>query len=175
MAHIWVREDSQWAVLPLNCALFSLQRRKALAHPSGLSPDWEKEIMLVRSGGPSDESWILLAGAQADVRVNGIRLNPGIRSLRDCDEIRVAGSGLFFFSTECLAVVEPFAGSSADSFCPRCRQAMHPGHPSVKCPACGVWYHQSEDFPCWTYAETCALCPQATDMEAGYRWAPEEM
>lgn len=171
MAHIWVREESQWAVQPLNGSLFSLRHRRPLADPCGAA--YEEDITLMPSVGQAGESWVLLAGSNVDVRVNGIRLDLGIRSLRDRDEIRVAGAGLFYFSTERLAGIEPFAGSSPNAFCPRCRQAIESGHPSVRCPACGVWYHQSEDFPCWTYSETCALCPQTTNMDGGYGWAPE--
>lgn len=177
MAHIWVYEESQWAVLPLDGALFSLGHRRPRARSTGSNAprDYEKDVLIMSVGEPSKDSWVLLAGPGSEVHVNGARIRLGVRCVRDCDEIRVAGAGLFYFSTERLAAVEPFAGSSSNAFCPRCRQEIASGQPSVKCPACGVWYHQSEDFPCWTYSETCALCPQTTSMEGGYRWMPEEI
>ena len=83
-------------------------------------------------------------------------------------------SGLRF--CEKLAVIEEYTGAGSTAYCPRCKQALAKGQPSVRCPQCGILYHQlSEDLPCWTYSETCALCPQPTDMSAGYRWTPEEL
>jgi len=173
MAHIWILDESEWAILPLDGSLFSLRRRRSIADPSRGEIAWEEEVTLLPAEGRDRDSYALLAGGNADVRVNGIRLNLGIAFLRDRDEIRVDGKSLFYFSTERLALLAPFPGSASDAFCPRCRQPIDPGHPSVKCPGCGVWYHNSGDFPCWTYSETCALCPQATPMDAGYRWTPE--
>jgi hypothetical protein len=174
MAHIWVFVGSEWAVLPLNGMLFSLRQRRSLAQQSGESTAWREEVLLIPTARRT-ELWVLLAGVKADVRINGIRLSLGIRCLRDRDEIRVGGTDLYYFSTESLAVAEPFPGSPPNTFCPRCRQAIAPGDAAVKCPACGVWHHKSEDLPCWTYSETCALCSQVTAMDAGYRWTPEGM
>jgi hypothetical protein len=175
MAHIWVRDGSQWSILQLDGGPFNLAHDPPRVYVAGAAAFRDKDVLLAEASDEAGESWVLVAGSEADVRVNGIRLSLGIRCLRDRDEIRIEGRGIFYFSTERLAAVEPFAGSSGDAHCPRCRQKIEPGNPSVQCPACGVWYHQSEDFPCWTYSETCALCPRTTDMDEGYRWAPEEI
>jgi len=175
MAHIWVFDESKWAVLPLNSTLFSLRQQRSVAPQSRESTAWEEEVLLIPTGHRAGETWVLLAGPKAGASINGVRLSLGIRSLRDRDEIRIGGERLFYFSTERLAVMEPFPGSAPNAFCPRCRQAIASGDLAVKCPACGVWHHKSEDLPCWTYSETCALCPQATAMDAGYRWTPEGM
>ncbi len=174
MAHIWVCDDSGWAILPLSRAIFSLVARRSLDLQGGVSVDWRREVSLAPCAGPDGESWVLLAGARADVRVNGIRVSAGIISLRDRDEIRVAGDGPFFYSTERLALTEPFPSSGPAAFCPRCRQQIKPGHSSVRCPGCGVWHHMSEDLPCWQYGPTCVLCDQTSSPDAGYRWTPEE-
>ena len=43
----------------------------------------------------------------------------------------------------------------------------------VVCPGCEVLHHESPERRCWTYAERCVLCPQATDLDGGLRWTPE--
>lgn len=119
------------------------------------------------------EAWLLLA-APGQALVNGQPVWLGLRVLRDRDEIQFTGGGSLFFSTESLARVMDFPGAPKQVFCPRCRDRIEPG-PAVKCPACGVWHHQLGDRPCWTYAETCALCPQPTALNAGFQWTPERL
>ena len=118
--------------------------------------------------------WTLLAGPQCMVRINAQPLGLGIRVLRDRDEISFAGQRCFF-STEEFARIVPFSGlAQPAAHCPRCKQRMEPGEPAVACPHCRAWHHQSEKYPCWTYATTCALCQiQSTALDAGYSWTPE--
>jgi hypothetical protein len=128
---------------------------------------------LLRSRSADGERWLVMCAARASVRLNGVLLRAGIRVLRDRDELQVDGFGRVYFSTEQLARVEPFAPGERAAVCPRCKQAIAAGSPAVCCPQCGVWYHQSDEFPCWTYAPRCVLCPQPTALDAGYRWTPE--
>ncbi len=77
---------------------------------------------------------------------------------------------------ERLARVEPFPGIGKTAICPRCQLKLEKEMLSVKCPNCSVWYHQTEDMPCWTYSEHCAICQQQeTTLDAGYQWTPEDM
>ena len=99
----------------------------------------------------------------------------GIVALSDRDEIRPADGLPLFFSTETLARVEPFPASGARGFCPRCKQHIEPGTPAVRCPGCSLWYHMSDEFPCWTYAPQCSACPQETALDADFRWTPEDL
>lgn len=118
-------------------------------------------------------SWTLLGGREASLRVNGHPLALGIRILRDRDEVSIAGQRCFF-SMEELARVVAFPGLAQPACCPRCKQRVEPGDLAVACPRCHAWHHQSEEFPCWTYDSTCALCQlQATALDAGYSWTPE--
>jgi Zn finger protein HypA/HybF involved in hydrogenase expression len=116
----------------------------------------------------------MISSANAGVSINGLPLTVGIRALADRDEIR-AGERAFYFSTESLAQVEDFPGSDNALFCPRCKQEIEKNTSAVRCPACSVWHHQTDELNCWTYAETCALCSQQTDLSAGFRWTPEEL
>ncbi|TDI46312.1 MAG: hypothetical protein E2P02_05105 [Acidobacteria bacterium] len=94
----------------------------------------------------------------------------GLRLLRDRDEVRLGLGQPWFFSTETLAVAPP---SDVARKCPRCKRDIKAGSEAVRCPGCDVWYHQSDEWPCWTYAETCVLCEQPTQFAAGYRFNPD--
>jgi len=75
-----------------------------------------------------------------------VPLHAGIRVLADRDEIRVAGLGRVYFSTERLACVTRFPGAAT----PRSVRAANKTSPpvaAVRCPACQRWYHQSDEYP----------------------------
>jgi hypothetical protein len=156
MAHLWMRDASTqdgWS-------------------PSALAGDARvlSAAALVRHA-VEPEGWVLI-GPRA-VRVNGASLDAGIRVLRDRDEI-VAGAGRIFFSSESLAAIVAFPAGAPPTFCARCKLAIAPGSPAVRCPQCVLWHHQSDELPCWTYAERCTMCDQPTALDAGFRWTPEE-
>jgi len=162
MAHLWLHDgdEDRWAVVPLEGDGFQL---------SGTS----SEIHLLPTPSAGGLNWVLLAGVDTEVAINGLRLKSGIRVLSDRDEISIAGRETYYFSTETLAAVQTFAGADRRLFCPRCKDEIAPGDASVKCPQCRLIHHQSEDRPCWTYAETCAACAQRSDLQHGYRWTPD--
>jgi hypothetical protein len=117
---------------------------------------------------------VLIAGTHRAVRVNGYPLATGLRVLAHRDEVRVAGAGVVWFSTERLARVVEFPGSSSPVQCARTKVTLTPGMPAVRCPQCRTWYAQSERFPGWTYGAHCVLCRQPTDLDAGFRWIPQD-
>ena len=119
--------------------------------------------------------WLLLAERDANVWVNGLPVVTGLRALHDRDEARVGAATPLYFSTERLARPEPLPSTDRALACPRCKQEIKPASSAVCCPDCGVWHHESGELPCWTYDATCALCPQPTDTDAGFRWTPEEL
>ncbi len=119
------------------------------------------------------ECWVRVTEDDSGVRLNG-QAPPPIRILADKDEISAPGAGRRFFSTERLARVEPFEGPT-DLCCPRCKELIKPGSAVVRCPGCGVVHHQSDEFPCWTHVERCALCDYPTALDAGFRWTPQEL
>ena len=159
MAHVWVREGdpreaAEWSPLPLE--------------GESLAVSAARLVRTTDAGG----GWVVVG--PCSVSVNGSRLDTGIRVLRDRDELRAAG-GRMFFSSESLAVVVPFPDPGKTTFCPRCKLAIAPGSPAVRCPQCGVWHHQSEELPCWVYSVSCSLCDHPTALDAGYRWVPGEL
>jgi hypothetical protein len=165
MAHLWLREDSSgqdggdWSPVPL--AGDSFAPAPACAG-----------VVLRRAVTSDGEHWLLLGASTA--RVNGRPLDTGIAVLHDRDELLVDGRRVYF-STQVLAMMEPAPPSDRPLVCPRCKQAIAPGTPSVVCPGCKVRHHQDagHELPCWTYAPTCALCDHPTALDRGYRWAPE--
>ncbi len=174
MAHLWFRGDeSLWAVIPLDgrAVDISVQPPRVLAAEFELGEDRPAVIMRAVAG--DSPVWVLLAAADSDVRINGFAPVAGVRVLQDRDEIRAFPSDALFFSTETPAHVEAFAATERAIFCGRCRQPIQDGGLAVRCPNCGIWYHQGEQLPCWTYAATCAFCPQSTTLDAGFTWTPE--
>jgi len=173
--NIWIRaQDKEWiptalqSAAVLDCGSVDLVASRRVVARRG-------EVLLLPSTANTREAtWMLLAPAASDVRINGMPLENGIRVLADRDALRVAALPVLYFSTERLARLEPFPGEET-VFCPRDKTAICKGDAAVCCPQCGVWHHEQEAAgkACWSYAETCTLCDQSTDLDAaGYRWTP---
>jgi hypothetical protein len=172
VAQFWVQDEAgAWAVAPLDGEAFELTG--VGVKPRGAGKAGLATGLVLRRQGPDGESWLLLAGPSCNVRVNGLPVALGARVLGDKDEVLVGGAGRLFFSTERLVRVEEFPGVEGGGSCPRCKQAISPQCPAVRCPQCGVWHHQSDELPCWTYSPRCALCDHPTELTAGFRWTPE--
>jgi hypothetical protein len=168
MAHLWVEDAStgtaepDWVVRPLDgesAVPLPLTRAAAL---------------LLCSRKAAGESWLVMNLAPSGVALNGAPLRAGIRMLADRDEIRIAGLGRVFYSSERLARVQPLPGADRRIDCPRCMQEIHAGTPAVCCPRCERWMHMSDEFPCWGYSETC-LCGHPSALDAGYQWTPNDL
>jgi hypothetical protein len=175
MAHLWVQTESDgWSVFPLVAELLSLPEALPAGGMGLCDGGGSAEAILLRSAGESGTRWVLLTASEG-VRVNGLPLPTGIHVLDDRDEICLGGLRPVYFATEVLATVESFRASGRAVFCPRCTREIAPGAQCVTCPHCGVAYHQSQEYPCWTYSPGCALCNQSTELGTGYRWSPEEL
>jgi hypothetical protein len=177
MAHLWIHSPADgWAVLPLAADRFTLSADAAMPVQSRPADhDSTGGVVLRRTvTGDAGENWLLLAPPR-EAWINGQELGVGARVLRDKDEIRRQGAAPMYFSTEVLAQVAAFPGFARPAHCPRCRQVIEAGTPAVQCPCpgCRMWHHQSAGCECWTYGLTCAVCDQATALDAGYRWQPE--
>ena len=162
MAHLWkVDEDREWVA----SALLDDQRWLV---------DDELRAVLLRQLPGKPGAWAIVTRDPASVRINGAPLPLGIAVLADRDEIRIDNRALWF-STETRPSIEPFPESSPRGMCPRCKQPIAPGSPAVRCPACGLWHHESDEWPCWSYAQTCAVCNHPTALDAPWRWSPEDL
>jgi len=174
MAHLWIEESSsgdaepEWMVRPLDGE--SVVPLPA-AHHALRDGVVRAAALLLHSRLAEGESWLIMNVTSSGVVLNGAPLRTGIRRLADRDEIRIAGLGRVFFSSERLAQVQPFPGADRRVDCPRCLQEIRPGTLAVCCPLCGRWMHMNDELPCWSYAETC-LCSQPTALDAGYQWTP---
>ena len=182
MAHMWVQlgdEVGEWVIVSLdnNGEAFLLTgdpSAPVVAYGDKRGKRGGAYIIRHRNLDGS-ESYQLFASAAADVHVNGSLVALGTKVLKDKDEIRVGKSRPMLFSTERQARVKNFPGIGKPAMCPRCKQEIQMGTPAVRCPNCGVWYHQTDELPCWTYSQRCSLCPHSTSLEAGFSWTPETL
>lgn len=173
MARVWQTNDEHgWVAIEIVDAAVFAAGTIAIADPcSACRP----RAHIVHT---SEGSWVLTAPPDLGVTINGRPLKNGLRVLQDRDSIRVPGSSTCFFSTERLAAVEPLP-ILEEIYCPRCKLPIEQDGPAVCCPSCGVWHHEQaapdagRELLCWTYTDTCALCDQATDLDAAqFRWTP---
>jgi hypothetical protein len=176
MAHLWIQGDAGWDAKRLTGRQIAIAAseasRLAVAGPlAGRVGDEAAWLISADAGG--SPVWALVASQRSGVRINGRVPPAGLCVLAERDEIRIEGGPRFYFSRELLATVEEFPGAERTVFCGRCRQPIGVGTPAVCCPNCGIWYHQTAEFPCWIYAETCS-CGKPTDLDAGFSWVPEE-
>ncbi len=188
MAQVWSELErgaggrGRWGVLSLEGAGEALTLTGEPARPLARmgDPAGPNGAYIIRHDGRSGKArWILYAGPAAEVTVNGRPLDLGVRALRDRDEITLARGCHLVFTADSAPRVQPFGGMEHPVDCPRCTRPISPDDPAVRCPTCGVWHHEDasrEDGQCWTYGPTCgAGCEQATDLDAGPAWTPEEL
>lgn len=178
MTHLWMQDEQDaWSPIDLREGAYGIDTAGVLPLKvdSRRGTGGEAAQIVLND---SERECVLLSSAKTGVWVNGTPLVLGICVLRDRDEIQVREPGAgqqrrFYFSTERVASVEPCPETDDSSRCPRCKRPIEFDDPSVRCPTCGAWHHQTDQMPCWTYHTTCALCDQSTDMNAGFRWTPE--
>ncbi len=188
MAQLFVEdcEKMDWAIVPLTDAAYAVSDKgvSAIADTDGSIDEAGPPALLVRRDLGAQEHWLLLARKNAHLDVNGAPLALGARLLCDRDEIVVRGKDPSaslhgFFSTERQPEIVPFPASGGEVRCPRCKQPLDPGRPAVRCPNpdCGIWHHEDQErsLLCWSYADTCTLCPQPTHFDGGFRWTPEQL
>jgi hypothetical protein len=169
MAHIWVCSNVEWSPVVLESTEADFGWADVVSLPAN-------HVRFFRHTPPGlAERWFLLGPFDSGIRVNGRPLSLGLRLLADRDELRSPDGRVVFFSLERLARVLPCPDLGRTVLCPRCKLEIQPGQSSVQCPApgCEFWYHELPDRPCWSYAETCALCPQPTALTGEYRWTPD--
>jgi hypothetical protein len=175
MANLWQLEESRWVRRLLADDALSLAAAPQAAARRTRSIELRIGVTLKRYGTGESTLWVLLSSGLEKVSVNGQPLLAGLCLLHDRDEILIGAQRRLYYSTEELASVEPFPGGNGPVYCARCRQAIQPATPAVRCPACGHWCEQSETKPCWTYGPTCPMCEQPTAFDTGLRWSPEEL
>lgn len=178
MAHLWIESlVDEWLVFPLSsprvdlgCLPLSTSRR-----PIGAEGKEVTGAVLLQSDALGPSSWFLIVPPAQSLTINGLPLVGGLQLMDDRDEIRLPDGSSLFFSTEELPRVCPMPATDKPMNCARCRQRIEPESPAIRCPQCGIWHHQQEDLECWTYSSTCALCPQPTPFDIGFRWTPAEL
>lgn len=177
MAHLWREsDDGIWEYQPIEGASAALTHSHAASQLGERQGDGDVPTAVIRQLPNDPQMWVLIATPAIRVSVNGLSLETGFAVLADRDEIRADGHAPWFFSTERTAEVEPYPENLPRGSCPRCKQPLTVGGPSVRCPGCGTWHHSSpESLACWTYGPTCAICSQPTNLNAGFQWSPEAL
>lgn len=168
MQRLWIHLDGQWLIVPLEKSQFELSANSARPVSPGVC---DAPAVVVPCGGDKSQ-WALIARPGAQVDVNGDRLWLGVRILSDRDCIQVDGGERMYYSASANPTVVTFAGKSAIQ-CPRCDTAITTGQLVVRCPGCGVHYHQARDLACWLYDVRCR-CGHPTDLSEDNCWTPEE-
>lgn len=169
-------EADGWRAHELENAAYALRPTgSTLTHHepgSRLPPDGA--LLLPCASSAATDAFALLARPAHAARVNGVPLQNGMRVLRDRDCIQLGDRSPIYFSREELPTVEPLPESDQALFCPRCKASIETDSPAVRCVSCGSWYHQTDEFPCWTYSESC-VCGHATAFDGNYSWTPDEL
>jgi hypothetical protein len=88
--------------------------------------------------------------------------------IRDRDEISYNGQRLYFIEEQ-VAKIELKKDDSV-VFCPRCKDVIKPNTEVVRCPGCGLLYHESEKEGknCWSYDAHC-ICGHNTKFELSWK------
>jgi LSD1 subclass zinc finger protein len=175
---IWFRNsDEHWHTCTLDASSRDIRPLRARGTLDRLAGSLESGLAnnLLALCAANAERWLVMAGPDAQLRVNGIPLGAvGARVLCDRDELSIPGVGSAYYSAESLAEIVAFPGADRVVLCGRCRQPIHAGSSAVRCTGCGTWYHERSDLNCFSYSETCTFCPKATVLDAGFSWTPEE-
>ena len=176
MPYIFHRCESQWAAKAVPASPSHLSLGPVSVLPTAQTAEGGSGVGVLMHGKRKghDNPWVLLLQPGQRVLHNGQPIAAGARVLAHRDSLALEGEEPVFFSTEEAACVEPFAGADPVT-CPRCRDAISTGQPAVKCPGCSVTHHETHDRNCWTYAATCALCPQPSALDGALQWSPESL
>ncbi len=177
MAHLWSRENGAWQANELLEAAYVLEWLDGTPEPRVVEGAGgggnATDAFLIRDRAAPGE-WVLVSSG-GDLWVNGTPLSSKLRVLRDRDEISWSGRRRVYFSTERRACVAPLPAEETDIVCPRCRDVIPIAGAAMQCPGCGIWYHQSGDFPCYTLGPECVSCGHPTDLDSEFRWSPADV
>jgi len=176
VAHLWVRDAAERLIeAQLDGAGATLAVEPPFVHAGLLDLGSAQRpwawILPVRL--TSGDAWVLVTTADG-LLVNGASVPAGIRVFDSRDEVRGPDGRIVFFADERLARIEPFPDVDRPVRCGRCTCEIEPAVAAVRCPACGAWYHECSDFPCWTSVPFCQACGHATGLDGDGRWTPEE-
>jgi hypothetical protein len=160
MERLFQIDQAEWKALALDAEEIQLSAM----------PD---QAVLVRKIDNEKSLCSLLVAPGVVAHVNGEKVLLGARVLNDRDAIHLAGQGRMFYSAHSAPVVAPYSGKVTIP-CSRCRIDIRPGELAVQCPGCHLFFHQSQESPCWLHAEQC-VCEHPTALEDDNSWSPNEI
>jgi len=159
-------KKNDWQLLPLeeNCAV-GLNNSGSLTVGSSAKKIFAYLISGKRMKDRQMLSMLTTKKADTLFKLNGI--SPfSLSVIRDRDEISYNGQRLYF-TEEQVAKIELKQDDSV-IFCPRCKDIIKPKTEVVRCPGCGLLYHESQKSNCWSYDTQC-ICGHATKFELSWK------
>jgi Prokaryotic RING finger family 1 len=182
VAQVFWQSADAWTMLPLEADCYSVAAaqgddgaagRAVVVAQNAAPPEAPWPRLVLRPAAAGKPQWLCLASSDdCLLRVNGDPVI-GFRILAHRDVVEVAGARVFF-SAEATAHVETYHGPPGKR-CPRCMLELQADDPVVRCPGCGTMHHLRPERKCWIYGPKCTVCSQATAMDGGLTWSPEEL
>jgi hypothetical protein len=191
---LWFQRDDRWSRVAIDAGV-RIGRdadKRMIAGGDVVEPLGS----VVRFAEHGRERAALIVTPGAPLAVNGFSPLP-LRVLSDRDAIAVSSAPdeAVVFTACAPAEPHPFVAGEHAERCARCRQELRAGDASVRCPACGVAYHQGplavarvgdgavggsapavggssargETRECWSYDERCGACRRG---RAQMAWTP---
>ncbi|KYK22071.1 hypothetical protein AYK24_02780 [Thermoplasmatales archaeon SG8-52-4] len=160
------KNDWQLLLLQNNCVV-GLNKTGSLTVGSSVRKIF---AYLVSPRGMNDSqilSMLTINNTDTIFKLNGI--SPfSLSVIRDKDEISYNGQRLYF-TEEQVAKIE-LKQNDTVIFCPRCKDLIKKMTEVVRCPACGLLYHESqkEAKNCWSYDSRC-ICGHPTKFELSWK------
>jgi hypothetical protein len=193
--HLWFRrDDARWRQVAIDAGLRVGRDAGGRMIAGGDVVEPLGTVVRFAEHGRARAALIVKGGAR--LAVNGFPALPA-RVLSDRDEIAAPSDpeAAVVFTACAPAHVRPFVAGAHPERCGRCRQELGTGDASVRCPACGVVYHEGrlavpragtgaaaggepagggsgargETRACWSYDARCGVCRRE---RAEMAWTP---
>jgi len=169
------REKSDWQLLSLSGSTEKLGLDNQGRFTVGPSVDKILAQLLPFNDSYGRQRWAMIpAGTKIDtLHLNGM-IPFALHILQDRDELSTGGQRLYFTTGQPaeIEVFEPLPDQPSLS-CPRCKDSIEAGNEVVKCPGCGLWYHESAklELNCWSYDAQC-VCGYPTKNDGAWKPSP---
>lgn len=170
MAQVFIqrREDASWRPHPLADIVSPFRLGAESSELQGL----EIVSFALEHGAIA---FALLASPERDslLFLNGEPLVGGLHVLAHRDELLASDGARLMFSRHSRPEVSEYRRPEGRAArCPVCRDDLQ--GLVVRCPQCGLQYHEQDDRRCWSETPHCRGCDHPTDLTGANLWRPED-